>query len=92
MLFNCLQINLKHTKATSLALAQTCMLRYEHRLRLHPGTIYAIADKEVHLANLTPAILHNLTRDHPYGAAIVVKNKWFERCKILEVSRNNSMV
>ena len=78
----CLQISLHHSKLASLSLAQV-VLNFDIDIAMIQES-YAFTATTPVVANIPPgySIYHNLTRDHAYGSAILVRDSLAKAYKL----------
>ncbi len=69
-----IQINLRHSKVASASLAQL-LLERDIEIVLKYKEHYVVLSSELFLANVSSrySSFHSLSREHAYGAAIIVK-------------------
>ncbi len=91
-IFKCLQINLRHCKAASANLAQLILdLNIDLVLIQEP---YAEQSINPSPANIPPGYtsFHSLSKDHAYGAAILIKLQHASNGRVKQIGLENSAV
>lgn len=89
-ILKCLQINLRHSKAASLALMHlTEDLKPDCIFIQEP---YAVTGEAIHLALVPDGFVsfHKLSHDHAYGTAILIRSDCSDLLCLDEVSCNHT--